>query len=109
VDGDAIIYKTTTRLRYISCSMAYRACGCVCGQDCPDGEDDDFRLVQCRDYFDGIPINGTSYTWVPYFPGNTCIQMTGLHVVCTDAAVQLDVECVNYAYYTNDHIYYARK
>jgi len=54
----------------------------VCGQDCPDGEEDDFRLVQCRDYFDGIPINETLYTWMPYFPGNTCIQMTELRVVC---------------------------
>ena len=41
-----------------------------CGQDCPDGEENDFRLVQCRQHYDSIPANGTVYTWQPYFPGS---------------------------------------
>jgi len=41
----------------------------VCGQDCPDGDENDFRLVQCRDQFDSTDVNGTFHTWQPYFPG----------------------------------------
>jgi len=50
--------------------MACDAEVCVCGlQDCPDGEENDFRLVQCREQFDSVEVNGTFHTWQPYFPG----------------------------------------